>query len=151
MRPRSRRGRGDPLPLEQIIHIAAFRSRLRVFLRHSEEIARRWQLTPQRFLLLLTVKGAPDGSGRLSVTEIADRLCLSLNTVTELCARAEEAGLVGRDTPEEDRRLVYFGLTGEGERRLGGALREMEQYRAEVAEAFDELTRSFRLATSRRP
>ena len=124
-----------PPPIEQIIQIATFRAELRTFLRHSEQVARRWQLTPQRFLLLLTIEGAPDRSGRLSLTEIAERLSLSRNTVTELCSRAEE-----------DRRLVYLELTREAERRLFGALNEMDEHRGDISKAFDELTRSVRQA-----
>ena len=45
------------LSLDQIIRIASFRCRLRAFIRHSEQVARRWDLTPQRYLLLL--KGRP--------------------------------------------------------------------------------------------
>jgi DNA-binding MarR family transcriptional regulator len=148
MSPKTRRIQdNDPLSVEQVIHIAAFRSKLRAFLRRSEQTARRWHLTPQRFQLLLTVKGAPDRSGRLSMTEIADRLSLSVNTITELCARAEQAGLLCRSEAEADRRLVYLEVTAEGERRLYGALREMNLDRGEVAEAFEELTESFRRAT----
>jgi DNA-binding MarR family transcriptional regulator len=142
MAPTSRQS--DTPPIEQIIQIATFRAELRAFLRHTEQIARRWQLTPQRFLLLLTIKGAPDRSGRLSLTEIADRLSLSRNTVTELCSRAEDIGLLSRDDTEEDRRLVYLELTREAERRLFGALKEMDEHRADLAKAFGELTRSFR-------
>lgn len=148
MAPKSRHS--DAPAIEQIVQIATFRSELRTFLRHSEQVGRRWQLTPQRFLLLLTIKGAPDRTGRLSLTEIADRLSLSRNTITELCSRAEEAGLVRRDEAEEDRRLVYLELTEEAERRLYGALNEMDRHRGEIAQAFDELTRSFRRTATRK-
>ena len=73
------------------------------------------------------------------MTEIADRLSVSRNTVTELCSRAEEVGLVRREDAEEDRRLVYLELTEEAERRLYGALNEMDRHRGEIAQAFDEL------------
>ena len=54
MAPKSRHS--DAPPIERIVQIAAFRSELRTFLRQSEQVARRWRLTPQRFLLLLTIK-----------------------------------------------------------------------------------------------
>jgi len=139
----------EELPLGQVIRIASFRSRLRAFLRHSEQVARRWKLTPQRYLLLLAVKGAPDGSEQLTMSEAADRLQLSRNTVTELCARAEEVGLVRRVESDEDLRVVHLRLTEEGERRLRGALLESESYRAEIVDAFSELSESFRAATGR--
>jgi DNA-binding MarR family transcriptional regulator len=62
---------------------------------------------------------------------------------------AEEVGLLSRDDAEEDRRQVYFELTGEAERRLFGALNEMDEHRGDIAKAFDELTRSFRQTTRR--
>jgi DNA-binding MarR family transcriptional regulator len=68
--------------LERIIRIAAFRSNLRTFLRQSEVVSRKWGLTPQRYLLLLAIKGAPDGSQRLSVSALAERLQLERHTVT---------------------------------------------------------------------
>jgi DNA-binding MarR family transcriptional regulator len=135
------------LPLDQIIRIASFRCELRAFLRHSEQVARRWELTPQRYLLLLTIKGAPDWSEHLTVSEIAERLALSLNTVTGLCDRAEEAGLVRREDSPSDLRLVYLRLTEEGDRRLRGALLETERYRDELVHAFSGLSESFRVAT----
>jgi DNA-binding MarR family transcriptional regulator len=147
---RMRVGDGDPLPLDRVMHLAAFRCELRGFLRHTEEVARRWQLTPQRHLLLLAIKGAPDGSQRLSFTEIANCLALSRNTVTELCARAEDAGLLYREPAEHDLRVVYVRLTDEGERRLGGALLEAEDYRNELIEAFEELATSFGRSTRSR-
>src|SRR5215216_3369498 len=127
-----------PIPLDRFIKIAEFRAHLRTFLRHNERACRRWDLTPQRYLLLLAIKGAPDGSERLSLTGIAGRLQLSRNTVTELCARAENAGLVMREPSETDLRVVYFRLTDEGERRLLGALHESDEYRQQVMGAFEE-------------
>ncbi|MDQ3894233.1 MAG: MarR family transcriptional regulator [Actinomycetota bacterium] len=138
------------VPLERIIHIAEFRVALRAFLRRSERIARGWGLTPQRYLLLLAIKGAPDGSQRLSFTELAQRLQLSRNTVTELCARAEESGLIRREPAEHDARVVYLRLTDEGNRRLCGAVIDNEAERSDLVHAFGELVESFRVATERR-
>src|SRR5207244_185986 len=78
--------------LEAVIAVAEFRAALRTFLRQSERIARRSGLTPQRYLLLLMIKGAPDRSEQSTVTELARRMQLAQSTVTELVSRAEEAG-----------------------------------------------------------
>jgi hypothetical protein len=96
----------DPLNTADVVTVADFRSALRRFLRRSELIADSCGLTPQRYLLLLMIKGAPDGSGRSTVTELADRLQLAQSTVTELVARSVDA------------RVTYLQLTEEGERRL---------------------------------
>lgn len=135
------------MPLERVIRIAEFRAGLRTFLRRTDDICRDWGLTPQRYVLLLAIKGAPDGSERLSFTDIADRLRLSRNTVTELCARAETAGLLMREPSERDLRVTYLRLTKDGERRLMGVLRDSDGSRSELMEAFESLADSYRLAT----
>ncbi len=87
----------DPSPSSsEIASVADFRAALRAFLRKSERNARQSGLTPQRYLLLLMIKGAPDGSGQSTVTELSERLQLAQSTVTELVRRAEETGLVAR-------------------------------------------------------
>ena len=47
---------------------AAFRVALREFARETEQAARKSGLTPQRYLLLLLVKGAEDGSERATIS-----------------------------------------------------------------------------------
>jgi DNA-binding MarR family transcriptional regulator len=125
------------LTTSDAIAVAEFRSALRIFLRHSEQVARRSGLTPQRYLLLLMVKGARDGSERSTVTELSERLQLAQSTVTELVTRAEEAGLIGREQSPSDGRVALLALTPEGERRLELAFTalatERSQLRAAVA------------------
>src|SRR5919109_2041930 len=104
--------------VDDAVSVAEFRAALRRFLRRSERIARRSGLTPQRHLLLLMIKGAPDGSEQSTVTELAERLQLAQSTVTELVRRAEEAGLVERERSTADGRVAHLRLTREGERRL---------------------------------
>jgi DNA-binding MarR family transcriptional regulator len=111
------------------LHVAEFRSALRRFLRQSETVARRAGLTPQRYLLLLMVKGAPDGSETSTVTELAERLQLAQSTVTELVGRAEQAGLLLRRPSESDGRVAHVSLTEEGERRLGLAFSTLDTER----------------------
>src|SRR5215218_437562 len=64
---------GERLNAEAAMRAAEFRAALRKFLRRSERIARKSGLTPQRHLLLLMIKGAPDGSEQSTVTELAER------------------------------------------------------------------------------
>ncbi len=122
--------------------VAEFRSALRRFLRRSERIARSSGLTPQRHLLLLMIKGAPDRSGQSTVTELAERLQLAQSTVTELVRRAEEAGLVRRERSTADGRVAHLRLTREGERRLARSFTTHETERAELRDAFSHLDRS---------
>jgi len=122
-----------------VIGVAEFRASLRRFLRRSERIARQSGLTPQRHLLLLMIKGAPDGSQRSTVTELADRLQLAQSTVTELVSRAEEAGLVEREPSTTDGRVAYLRLSAEGEERLGKAFTHLEAERRQLRDVFSHL------------
>jgi DNA-binding MarR family transcriptional regulator len=121
------------------VAVAEFRAALRAFLRRTERIARQSGLTPQRYLLLLMVKGAPDGSERSTVTELAERMQLAQSTITELVSRAEEAGLIGREQSRDDARVAHLRLTAEGERRLELAFTALATERAHVRDAFSHL------------
>jgi DNA-binding MarR family transcriptional regulator len=113
--------------------VAGVRSALRAFMRRSEGVARKHGLTPQRYLLLLMIKGAEDGSQSSTVSELCRRLRLAQSTITELVQRAEEAGLVRRDPSEEDGRVAHLFLTAEGDRRLTGAFAELRSERETLA------------------
>src|SRR2546423_14241302 len=128
-----------PLTPGEVARVADFRAALRVFLRKSERNARKSGLTPQRYLLLLMIKGAPNGRQQSTVTELADRLQLAQSTVTELVRRAEEIGLVEREQSEADGRVAHLRLTPEGERRLAAAFTSNEQERDELRAAIAHL------------
>jgi DNA-binding MarR family transcriptional regulator len=118
-RPSSSRSAREPgIDKGKAIEVAAFRGALREFLRKSEKIARANGLTPQRHLLLLMIKGAPDGSESATISDLMARLQFAQSTVTELVKRAEAVGLVERQQSEVDGRFVHLRLTAEGERRL---------------------------------
>jgi len=128
-----------PLPPEEIARVAEFRAALRAFMRKSERNARQSGLTPQRYLLLLMIKGAPNGSERSTVTELSDRLQLAQSTVTELVRRAEETGLLKREQSASDGRVAYLQLTEEGNRRLMKAFTTNDEERQELRAAIAHL------------
>jgi DNA-binding MarR family transcriptional regulator len=128
-----------PLSAEEAARVAEFRAALRRFLRITERNARGAGLTPQRYLLLLMIKGAADHSEKSTVTELAERLQLAQSTVTELVRRAEEIGLVERERSPVDGRIAYLRLTREGERRLSQAVTSNESERRALVEAFEGL------------
>src|SRR3954453_2639702 len=106
------------LETSHVMEVADFRESLRRFLRQSERVARQCGLTPQRYLLLLMIKGARDGAEQSTVTEVAERLQLAQGPVTELVSRAEDAGLVVRAQSQSDARVAHLRLTPAG----GGGL-----------------------------
>ncbi len=129
---------GPPSP-DEVAAVAEFRAALRRFLRTTERNARSAGLTPQRYLLLLMIKGAADRSERSTVTELAERLQLAQSTVTELVSRAEENGLIERERSASDGRIAYLRLSGEGERRLAESFTSNESERRALREAFEHL------------
>jgi DNA-binding MarR family transcriptional regulator len=127
------------VPASEVARVADFRAALRAFLRKAERNARKSGLTPQRYLLLLMIKGAADGSEQSTVTELAERLQLAQSTVTELVRRAEEAGLIDREQSDSDGRVTHLRLSAEGERRLMQAFTSNEQERQELRNAIARL------------
>src|SRR2546423_11664640 len=132
-----------PFSAEEAARVAEFRAALRRFLRITERNARAAGLTPQRYLLLLMIKGAADHSEQSTVTELAERLQLAQSTVTELVRRAEEIGLVGRERSSVDGRIAHLRLTPEGERRLAKSFVSNENERRALQETFEHLEGAF--------
>ena len=136
---------------DRLVHLAQFRASMRRFERHVEQAARRNGLTPQRFLLLLQIEGAPVAAAGRGVNEIAELLQLSANGVTELVDRAERAGLVVREPSMAAGRARRLRATAEGRRRLEETILESEQYREELGAAFDHLVERFGRASGAEP
>src|SRR5213596_1000206 len=128
-----------PPSADDVARVAEFRAALRRFLRITERNARAAGLTPQRYLLLLMIKGAADHSEQSTVTELADRLQLAQSTVTELVRRAEEIGLVERERSSVDGRIAYLRLSAEGERRLARSFTSNDSERRALRDAFRHL------------
>src|ERR1700757_3910465 len=122
--------------IQDVIAVAEFRSALRHFLRRSERIARQSGLTPQRYTLLMMIKGAPDGGEQSTVTELSERMQLAQSTVTELVRRAEGAGLVEPEQSQRVARVTHLRLAPEGEPRLMLSFSKLATERARLREAF---------------
>ncbi len=113
--------------VEEARLVSQFWENLRAFLRRSELVARQHGLTPQRYQLLVMIAGATDG--RSTTTELSERLHLAQNTVTEHVRRAEDAGLITRETSAEDGRVVHLTLTPEGDRRMRATMADLRSDR----------------------
>jgi DNA-binding MarR family transcriptional regulator len=94
-----------------------FRTRLRRFLRWSEDQARAQDLTAAQHQLLLAIKGHPDPAGP-SIGDVAGYLLLQHHSAVGLVDRAEAKGLVTRTPDPEHRTTVRLTLTQDGARRL---------------------------------
>ena len=127
------------------IAVARFRAALREFDREAEDAARAAGLTPQRYLLLLMTKGAPDGTERATVSDLAERLKVEPHAVTGAAIRAERAGLVTREPCTEDRRRMWIRVTAEGERRLDLVASALARQRMTLLRTLEDAARAARV------
>ena len=97
--------------------LSQFRYRLRCFLRHSEDICRRYGLTPLQYQLLLHLRGFY-GRDWATVGELAERLQSKHHGVVALVDRCEQLSLVERRQGREDRRQIEVHLLEEGVNRV---------------------------------
>src|SRR5271169_3540061 len=97
--------------------LAELRYRIRRFLQEGDDTARQAQLEPQQYLLLLAIRGLPEGQVA-SIRTLADRLSLRHHSTVELVDRMEAHGYVKRARGREDRRQVLVSLQPRGERLL---------------------------------
>jgi DNA-binding MarR family transcriptional regulator len=97
--------------------LAELRYRIRHFLREGDTVARDAGLEPQQYLLLLTLRGLPEGE-EATIRTLAERLALKHHSAVELIDRLEAHGYVRRTRGREDRRRVLVSLLPRGERLL---------------------------------
>jgi DNA-binding MarR family transcriptional regulator len=98
--------------------LAASRQTLRQFLNFSKKVAGDLGLTPQKYELLLAIKGFPDRE-YATIGELAERLAVRHHTAVELVDRLSAQGMVVRQPSETDRRQVHVLLTEMGSQVLG--------------------------------
>ena len=97
--------------------LAELRYRIRRFLQEGNDIARKAQLEQQQYLLLLAVRGLPEGQ-EATIRTLAERLSLRHHSTVELVDRMEARGYVKRTRGREDRRQVLVSLQPRGEKLL---------------------------------
>lgn len=97
--------------------LAEFRYQIRIFLNGSEEAARKADLEPQQYMLLLALRGLPAGR-EPSIRELAERMQLRHHSVVELVDRLEKRLLLRRERSRSDRRQVVLHLIPRGEKIL---------------------------------
>lgn len=74
-------------------------------------------LSVRRFMVLMELASAPDGT--LSLTQLMVRSQSSAPNMSALISRMERAGLVRKQRPANDQRLVTVAITESGWDRLG--------------------------------
>jgi DNA-binding MarR family transcriptional regulator len=122
--------------------LAELRYRIRLFLREGDAVAHAAGLEPQQYLLLLAIRGLPEGE-EAKVRTLAERLALKHHSVVELIDRLEAHGFVVRSRNREDRRRVLVSLLPRGERLLEQVARhrisELRSSGHQLVRAIEEL------------
>ena len=80
-------------------------------------------ITGSQFFVLQKI----DSKGRMTVSEVAEKLSVSLSAITALVDRLVQAGLVVRGRDEQDRRLVWLEATDQGREILGKCIESRRQ------------------------
>ena len=103
--------------------LAALRHRIRLFLSEGDAAARRARLEPQQYLLLLAVRGLPQGA-KATIQVLAQRLMLKHNSTVELIDRLEMHGYLRRSQSRQDRRCILVKLLPRGKQLVERVARE---------------------------
>ena len=129
--------------------LAALRYRIRLFLHEGDEAARRGELEPQQYQLLLAVRGLPEGA-EASIQTLADRLALKHNSTVELIDRLERQKFVCRAQSRNDARCVLVSLLPRGEKAVERVARQrISELRAGGAALVDALDALLKRTSSR--
>jgi DNA-binding MarR family transcriptional regulator len=97
--------------------LAELRYRIRRFLQEGDSTAVEAGLEPQQYLLLLAIRGLPEGQ-EATIRTVAERLALRHHSTVELIDRMEARGYVRRTRGREDRRQVLVSLQPRGAKLL---------------------------------
>jgi len=103
--------------------LAELRYLIRKFVGEGDAVARAAGLEPQQYLLLLALRGLPEGV-EATIRTLADRLALKHHSAVELIDRLEAHGYVRRSRSRDDRRRVLVALLPRGEKLLEQVARD---------------------------
>jgi DNA-binding MarR family transcriptional regulator len=133
------------MSIVRLRQLAEFRFQLRKFLRFSETASDAAGISVQQYQLLQVIAAIPDGQGA-SISYLADRMILRHNSAVELVDRAVRAGMVRRESDEEDLRRSLVLLTPQGtallERLVTEHLVELDARGHEIVDALEGLMTS---------
>lgn len=101
--------RFDSLEQEVFLNLWRTYDRLRQF---EDELFSRFDLTPQQYNALRLLKS--QHPNKLHTLDLAGRLVSKAPDITRLLDKLEQRGLIARDRPADNRRVVRVGITEAG-------------------------------------
>ena len=104
-----RTARFDSLEQEVFLNLWRTYDRLRDL---EEKLFGRYELTPQQYNALRLL--AAERPGKLRTLDLAGRLVSRAPDITRLLDKLEQRGLIERDRPADNRRVVHVGITEAG-------------------------------------
>ena len=93
--------------------LADFRYHVRRFFAFSEETTKAAGIAPAQYQAMLAIRAHAEPMP-MSISQLAERLFIKLNSAVELVQRLEVAGLVDRARSVRDHRRVELALTAIG-------------------------------------
>src|ERR1700733_8167495 len=99
----------DSLEQEAFLGLWRTYDRLRAL---EDELFARYGLTPQQYNALRLLRG--EHPGAVNTLDLAARLVSRAPDITRLLDKLEQRGLIERDRPAENRRIVCIGITPAG-------------------------------------
>ena len=122
--------------------LADFRFHVRRFFAFSDETTKAAGVAPAQYQAMLAIR-AHDGTAPMSISLLAERLFIKINSAVELVQRLETAGFVERMRSVRDNRRIELALTLLGctvvERLAALHLAEHRRSLAELARIVAEL------------
>jgi DNA-binding MarR family transcriptional regulator len=103
--------------------LAELRYRIRHFIQEGDAAAQRSNLEPQQYLMLLAIRGLPQGA-IATIRTLAERMAVKHHSAVELIDRLESHGLVRRIRSHGDKREVRVSLLPRGSKLLERVARE---------------------------
>lgn len=101
--------RFDSLEQEVFLNLWRTYDRLRAF---EDELFARYELTPQQYNALRILRSVhPE---KINTLDLAARLVSKAPDITRLLDKLQQRGLIERDRPAENRRIVRIGIAREG-------------------------------------
>jgi len=141
--------RFDSLEQEVFLNLWRTYDRLRAL---EDELFARYDLTPQQYNALRLLKA--EHPGTLPTLALADRLVSRAPDITRMLDKLEARGLVARERPPDNRRVVRVGVTAAGlalVRQVAGPLRDCHARQLGHVPAADLRRLSDLLRAARRP